>query len=56
LGIDAALAARMVAFVDGLRALDLRMAPSISQTIDWARALVESARGLLLSSTRTSPT
>jgi MoxR-like ATPase len=39
-GIEPALAARMVAFVDGLRALDLRKAPSISETIDWARAVL----------------
>src|SRR5580692_3119932 len=39
-GLDAALAARMVAFVDGLRALDLRKAPAISETIDWARSLL----------------
>jgi MoxR-like ATPase len=59
-GIDADLAARLVAFVDGLRALDLRKAPAISETIDWARAvlmlgaskldkeLVQSTLGLLL--------
>ncbi len=39
-GIEAALAARLVAFVDGLRALDLRKAPAISETIDWARSLL----------------
>jgi MoxR-like ATPase len=39
-GVENALAARMVAFVDGLRALDLRKAPSISETIDWARAVL----------------
>ena len=39
-GLEAALAARMVAFVDGLRALDLRKAPAISETIDWARAVL----------------
>lgn len=59
-GIEADLAARMVAFVDGLRTLDLRKAPAISETIDWARAvlmlggskldkeLVKSTLGLLL--------
>jgi MoxR-like ATPase len=59
-GIEEALAARMVAFVDGLRALDLRKAPAISETIDWAKAilllgaskldkeLVESTLGILL--------
>jgi MoxR-like ATPase len=39
-GLEAALAARMVAFVDGLRALDLRKAPAISETLDWARAVL----------------
>ena len=39
-GIEKTLAARMVAFVDGLRALDLRKAPAISETIDWARAVL----------------
>jgi MoxR-like ATPase len=38
--IEAALAAHMVAFVDGLRALDLRKVPAISETIDWARAVL----------------
>ncbi|APR77340.1 Hypothetical protein A7982_02687 [Minicystis rosea] len=59
-GIDAALAARVVSFVNALRAMDLRKAPAISETIDWARALlmlggtkldkalVESTLGLLL--------
>lgn len=39
-GLEDALAARMVAFVDGLRTLDLRKAPAISETIDWARAVL----------------
>jgi MoxR-like ATPase len=39
-GIEPALAARMVAFIDGLRALELRKAPAISETIDWARAVL----------------
>ena len=59
-GIAADLAARLVAFVDGLRALDLRKVPAISETIDWARGvlllgasgldkdLVEATLGLLL--------
>ncbi len=34
------LAARAVALVQGLRELDLRKNPGISETIDWARALV----------------
>ena len=59
-GIERELGARMVAFVNGLRALDLRKAPAISETLDWARAvlllggskldkaLVEDTLGLLL--------
>ena len=59
-GIDRALAAKLVAFVQALRRLDLRKAPATSETIDWARALtvmgareldadlVESTLGLLL--------
>jgi len=39
-GIDEALAAQVAAFVAGLRALDLRKAPAISETIDWAKALL----------------
>jgi MoxR-like ATPase len=39
-GIEHRLAALMVAFIDGLRALDLRKAPAISETIDWARAVL----------------
>ncbi len=39
-GIDEALGAAAVAFVNALRALDLRKAPAISETIDWARALL----------------
>ena len=35
-----ALAAQVVAVIRRLRALDLRKAPSISETLDWARALV----------------
>ncbi|MBI4693825.1 MAG: MoxR family ATPase [Gammaproteobacteria bacterium] len=30
----------LVAFVQGLRAIDLKKVPAISETIDWARALV----------------
>jgi len=37
--IARALADRLVAFVADLRAMDLRKRPSISETIDWARAL-----------------
>ncbi|THD58576.1 MoxR family ATPase [Phenylobacterium sp.] len=39
-GIEAALTNQLVAFVQSLRTLDLRKAPSISETVDWARALV----------------
>jgi len=39
-GISAHLAARLAAFARDVRAMDLRKAPSISETIDWARALL----------------
>ncbi|HEY8515960.1 MAG TPA: MoxR family ATPase [Candidatus Binatia bacterium] len=39
-GLDAALAGHIARFVAGLRKLDLRKAPSIAETLDWARALV----------------
>ena len=39
-GIEATLTKQLVAFVQSLRTLDLRKAPSISETVDWARALV----------------
>jgi MoxR-like ATPase len=38
--IAADLATELVAFVNRVRELDLRKVPSISETIDWARALV----------------
>lgn len=38
--VGPALRAALVAFVQGLRKLDLRKLPSVSETIDWARALV----------------
>ncbi|WP_099024477.1 AAA family ATPase [Mycolicibacterium palauense] len=38
-GLGDALAAQLVDIVRGLRELDLRKAPSISETIDWARTL-----------------
>ena len=38
-GLPEALAARLVQVVRGLRGLDLRKAPSISEAIDWARTL-----------------
>jgi len=39
-GIDASLAEQLAAFVAGLRQLDLKKTPSISETLDWARALI----------------
>ena len=39
-GIATDLATRLVQFVHAVRALDLRKAPSIAETIDWARALL----------------
>ncbi|HEX5263546.1 MAG TPA: MoxR family ATPase, partial [Phenylobacterium sp.] len=39
-GIEQSLTNQLVAFVQSLRTLDLRKAPSISETVDWARALV----------------
>jgi MoxR-like ATPase len=38
--IEARLARQLVAFVQELRNLDLKKLPSISETLDWARALV----------------
>ncbi|MFC4947350.1 AAA family ATPase [Pseudonocardia sp. GCM10023141] len=38
-GLPDALAAQLVEIVRGLRELELRKAPSISETIDWARTL-----------------
>jgi MoxR-like ATPase len=46
-GIEAQLAGQIVAFVAGLRALDLRKAPAISETIDWARAILLLGKGAL---------
>jgi MoxR-like ATPase len=39
-GIEGALAERLVQFGARLRALDLRKSPSLSETVDWARALL----------------
>ena len=39
-GIDDRLNRQLVAFVQALRTMDLRKSPSISETVDWARALV----------------
>ena len=38
--IEARLARQLVAFVQELRNLDLKKLPSISETLDWARAMV----------------
>ena len=37
--VDVRLAAQVARFVAGLRKLDLRKAPSIAETLDWARGL-----------------
>jgi MoxR-like ATPase len=39
-GLDEAFAAHVARFVAGLRKLDLKKAPSIAETLDFARALV----------------
>jgi MoxR-like ATPase len=39
-GLGKALAAQLATFAEKVRALDLRKAPSIAETIDWARALL----------------
>ena len=39
-GIEARLVRELVTFVQTLRTMDLRKSPSISETVDWARALV----------------
>ena len=39
-GIETHLRRELVAFVQQLRSLDLKKAPSVSETIDWARVLV----------------
>jgi MoxR-like ATPase len=39
-GIEADLAARLVRTVGALRALEIKKAPSIAETIDWARTLL----------------
>lgn len=40
-GVDRQLAQQVVAFVQGLRALDLYKLPGLAETLDWARALTE---------------
>ncbi len=46
-GIAKRLAQQLTAFVRDVRALDLRKAPSIAESIDWARALVLLGAGAL---------
>ena len=43
--IDAALAAQVAKIVSSIRNLDLKKAPSISETIDWARTLLYLGKG-----------
>jgi MoxR-like ATPase len=40
-GVDEALSRQIVAFVQGLRKLDLYKLPGIAETIEWSRALLE---------------
>jgi MoxR-like ATPase len=39
-GVEAKLNRELVAFVQSLRTMELRKVPSISETVDWARALI----------------
>jgi MoxR-like ATPase len=39
-GVDQALAQQIVAFVQGLRAMDLQKKPGIAETLDWTAALL----------------
>ncbi len=39
-GVEERLNRQLVGFVQSLRGLDLRKSPSISETVDWARALI----------------
>jgi len=39
-GISEELRKQLVAFIQGVRKLDLKKAPSVSETIDWARVLL----------------
>jgi len=38
--IEERLTHQLVGFVQALRGMDLRKSPSISETVDWARALI----------------
>jgi MoxR-like ATPase len=50
-GIGAALAGQLVDFLEKVRATELRKAPSISETLDWARALLVLGQSALDSET-----
>ena len=54
-GVSESLAAEVVSLVQGVRKLDLKKLPSISETLDWARALtllnIESLDAELVNST-----
>ncbi|WP_327673844.1 AAA family ATPase [Kitasatospora sp. NBC_00458] len=46
-GLDAALADSLVRVVGALRAMELRKAPSVAETVDWARTLLALGAGTL---------
>ncbi|MFO1320273.1 MAG: MoxR family ATPase [Burkholderiales bacterium] len=46
-GIDARLAAGVVAFVQSLRSIDLFKPPGVAETLDWARAILALGRDSL---------
>ncbi|MBL9027468.1 MAG: MoxR family ATPase [Myxococcales bacterium] len=46
-GLDAALAGSLARFITKVRKLDLKKAPSVGETIDWARALLALGRSQL---------
>ncbi|SEP18675.1 AAA family ATPase [Amycolatopsis saalfeldensis] len=46
-GVDAVLADSVVRVIAALRAMDLRKLPSVAETIDWARTLLELGAGTL---------
>jgi MoxR-like ATPase len=50
-GIGGALAVELADFVRKVRATELRKAPSISETLDWARALLVLGQSALESET-----
>ncbi|MER5886416.1 MoxR family ATPase [Streptomyces sp. NPDC001941] len=46
-GADEALVSSVVRVVGALRAMDLRKVPSVAETVDWARTLLELGAGVL---------